>query len=195
MENKKTPKNILFFSHLNKEKCEVLKIWISLQSWRIPFISRFFDAPKYFLIEDCFKNYSDYLEQNKVSTLPMKRIIVFGYKDLTYPVIKHPKAECYIGSKWFDLKTDECISVFFVSNGAKLLRSITWAENFTNWVSFDGTFDFLTGLKISENVGNKIYHEAFISTTNKYGKKSDAVMTNYKLMLNKSVLVNDSSNS
>lgn len=167
-DTKKT--NIIYFPIGNKTQCEIYRLWESLKlKWRIRdlFTKKHFN----YVLDNWCDYYSLFIIQKKIKLETPPKIILFGYRDEDYPLIKSYTLDKHIkktiSPRWFDRKFDNSICILFVPGGAEFFEHESWQRLFINWVSFKQKFDFLEGLPELLDERKIIFSKIFsvVSTT------------------------------
>src|SRR5689334_4905112 len=105
---------ILFFNTRAGEQCSVYKLWNNLQQKKLRIIQFLFPKPENYLINDYYDSFTAFQEKVGIKKGDPKKMTVFGYKDIEYPVLLSAIREKYIKDSWFNWNTQDCVSVFFV---------------------------------------------------------------------------------
>jgi hypothetical protein len=163
-------------------------------------------------VNEFYPSHSGFLKARNVQVDKPGKMVIFGYKDEQFPVLLSAIKQRFIAHSWFNGVDEEGIYVFFVSEGASLLKEREWSSVFSKWVAFE-KFDFLIGLPIGDQEStvlfpqlldaiqrsnspeeiNKEFIRIFDESIQRLGEKdadneADKELTVYKLIVNKNNL-------
>jgi hypothetical protein len=130
---------VLFF-HTGNDRCTIKKAWADLYK-----VQNIAYPIEFYLVEEKGASYSHFLER-KATKVDDTKIVLFALRDEELPTIRYHLNNDTLSVRWFSEAAKnytDAIAVFFVPEGGQLLLNEKW---FSQWISFEDTYDFLEDL-------------------------------------------------
>lgn len=161
----------LFFKTTDDVDCEIYNLYTMLSMKMKPLLPAVIKNYNLLLVDKSYHCQSELLNSFNINKRSDNKLVIIAEKDSdpNLPVLLIKQNNGYVSYNWFDKIARKNLLVLFTPGGAEILRNSKWSETFTEWVSFNESFHYMSGLPALEEERNRLFpklFEAILSTDN-----------------------------